>query len=136
MKKIHKSKISYSFLLTLFLLVVILGYQPLISEVDWYIIVIIFSPVILVAITFNSIKYIIQQDQLIIKSGFFTNKQIKITSIRKIVKTKNIVSAPAASFDRLEIIYNKFDSVEISPINKEKFIDDLLEIHPNIEIKV
>src|SRR5690606_36963699 len=85
--------------------------------------------------TFNSIKYIIQHDELIIKSGFFTNKRIKITSIRKIVETTNIISAPAASFDRLEIIYNTYDSIEISPSNKQNFIDDLLAIHSNIEIK-
>jgi len=135
MKKIHKSKISYGFILIVFLLIGILGYQPLTSGVDWYIIVILFSPVILVAMTFNSIKYNIQHDELIIKSGFFTNKRIKITSIRKIVETTNIISAPAASFDRLEIIYNTYDSIEISPSNKQNFIDDLLAIHSNIEIK-
>ena len=44
-------------------------------------------------------------------------------------------SAPANSFDRIEIIYNKFDSIIISPENKQQFIESLLVINPDIKVK-
>lgn len=44
-----------------------------------------------------------------------------------------MLSSPALSLDRLEVFYNKFDSVIISPQNKEDFIVALQNINPAIE---
>jgi len=52
--------------------------------------------------------------------------------IRKIEETNNPLSAPALSIDRLEIHFNKFDSLLISPKNKKDFIADLQQINPEI----
>ena len=48
------------------------------------------------------------------------NTNIDIKSIRKIIETYNPLSSPAASIDRLEIFYNKFDSILISPKDKKE----------------
>ncbi|WP_428663382.1 PH domain-containing protein [Runella sp.] len=41
-----------------------------------------------------------------IKSGLFFSKSLEINSIKKIVETRNPISSPALSLDRIELIYN------------------------------
>lgn len=80
--------------------------------------------------------YQIEHGALRIKSGFIINKLIAINSIRKIHKSNSLFSSPAASLDRLEIFYNKYDSILISPKDKEEFLAQLRNINPAIEIHV
>ena len=88
--------------------------------------------VIVFPIVFNTC-YTISNNILKIKSGFLLNRSIPIESIKKIVPCHTILSAPALSFDRLEVFYNQYDSVVISPENKDDFIADLQKINPAIE---
>jgi hypothetical protein len=88
--------------------------------------------VIVFPIVFNTC-YTISNNILKVKSGFLLNRSIPIESINKIVPCHTILSAPALSFDRLEVFYNKYDSVVISPENKDDFIADLQNINPAIE---
>jgi hypothetical protein len=67
---------------------------------------------------------------------FIVNDRIDISKIRKIEKTSSILSSPALSLDRIAVRYNKFDEVYISPKEKQNFLNDLLQINPNIEVKV
>lgn len=79
-------------------------------------------------------NYTIRGDgSLKVRCGFFVNILIDINLIRKIEATKSVLSSPALSLDRLEVFYNKFDSVIISPQNKEEFIAQLQNINPAIE---
>jgi hypothetical protein len=55
----------------------------------------------------------------------------KITSVKR---TRNPLSSPALSTDRLEIKYGKWDFVLISPKNEERFCEILLEKNPQIMI--
>lgn len=52
--------------------------------------------------------------------------------MKKISKSSSIISSPAASFDRIEITYGKFDELIISPKHKLKFAADLQKINPNL----
>lgn len=81
---------------------------------------------------FRNTYYKIDDSQLYIKSGFIYNSVIDINLIRKVNRTYNILSAPSLSFDRIEIHYNKFDTVIISPENKEDFVKELKKINPQI----
>ena len=69
-----------------------------------------------------------------VKCGLFVNMVIDIDSIRKIEYTRSVLSSPALSMDRIEIFYNKFDSVIVSPDKKLEFIAELQSINPAIEI--
>jgi len=80
--------------------------------------------------------YQIDGNKLQIKSGFIVNKLIAIDSIRKIQKSNSLFSSPAASLDRLEVFYNKYDSVLISPKYKQEFLAELRKINPAIEINI
>ena len=134
MNKIYKSKIGWE-------LIVILG-------VTFGTIAIVMAcsgdyvPLFLNVILFLAIGYVlwkteytISKTNLNVKSSFLVNEDIAILSIRRIEETYNPISAPAASIDRLEIFYNKFDSILISPKDKKGFIADLLRINPNIDVK-
>ena len=79
------------------------------------------------------IRYTVSDDILTvscctIKSGF-----CKINDIESITATRNMISAPASTLDRLEIKLNS-GSMIISPKNKEQFM--ALLIKENSQIKV
>lgn len=124
------------------------------SKVDWWlvgIIIIVFAyPIIdgilskqyalsftmlailvLIGIMFSKIKYVIVGN--VLKIWWI---KVEIQSIRKIYKTRNPLSSPALSLDRIAIVYNKFDEVLISPKNKKEFIDELLKINPAIVVEI
>jgi len=83
---------------------------------------------------FMNTYYVIEGQKLRIKCGLFFSETIEITSIKRISPTRLMMSAPAVSLDRLEILYNKFDSVLISPKDKEDFLQQLSQINPKIEV--
>jgi hypothetical protein len=85
---------------------------------------------------FLKTAYIIDNNQLKIKCGFFSFKPIDIHTIKEVSKTKSIMSSPAPSFDRIEIKYGKFDSILISPKDKHHFVKDLMEVNSNIQSKI
>jgi len=78
--------------------------------------------------------YVIGDGILTVKCGFLVNKKIEIATIRKIAETRNPISSPALSLDRLEIFYNKFDSILVSPEDKAGFIALLKSMNNGIEV--
>lgn len=80
--------------------------------------------------------YTIENNKLKIKCGIFSYKPIEIDKIKEVSKTKNIISSPAPSFDRIEIKYGKFDKIIISPKGKLNFANDLVAVNPNIKNNV
>lgn len=51
------------------------------------------------------------------------------------METKSPLSSPATSLDRLEIMYNKNESIIISPKDRTGFINELKTINPGIEVE-
>lgn len=134
--KTYKSKISIGLVLFLLLLFGGIGFKVLSESFDFLSVLLFISPLLFIAYIFTSIKYIIKDTTLIVKAGFSMNRKIDISSIRKIEATNNIISSPAASFDRLEIFYKTYESIIVSPKNKDEFLSDLTRINPKIEIKL
>lgn len=85
---------------------------------------------------FSTTFYTVERDILKIKSGFFYNQSIPIASIKKIESTRNPLSAPALSLDRLEIRYGTWDSVLVSPRDQRAFARHLKEVNPYIELNL
>lgn len=84
---------------------------------------------------FLATYYVVDRGMLTIHGGWlYKRKKIPVASIRKIEETRTFISAPAPSLDRLEIFYNKFDSVVISPEDKAGFIAELTRLNPEIEV--
>jgi len=78
--------------------------------------------------------YTIEGDVLSIKSPLILPINITIDSIKKIQESRDPMSSPAGSLDRLEIIYGETDRVLISPKCKKEFLQHLQELKPGIEI--
>jgi hypothetical protein len=84
---------------------------------------------------FSTACYQIIGDQVRIKSGLLFDKTIPIGSITKIIETRNALSSPALSLNRLLLKYNRFDYILISPEDRPHFIADLLIVSQNIEVQ-
>lgn len=59
---------------------------------------------------------------------------VQIQDIKLVIKAKRSFAAPALSMDRIQITSGRFDVVSISPINKQAFIDKLLEVNAKINV--
>ena len=131
--KIFKSKIDWWFGLIL-VYPIFLSITALL-EGEWIGLLGLAGVVGFILILSKTTQYIINENQLIVKSTWIVNQRIDISKITKIEKSNSILSSPALSLDRLLVRYNKYDEVLISPKEKKEFIDELLKINPNIEIK-
>lgn len=76
-------------------------------------------------------KYIIEEDDLLIKSGPYKYK-IKISEITYINMTRKTVSTPSLLFGRIEIKSENNYIVTSPPNNKISFLKLLKEKNPNI----
>ena len=113
----YPSKVSYGLLLVVF----VVFFSPLIlnltkNEINLNLILIsLFLIIIFGLIThmFFKLEYIIEENKLKIKCGFFTYKPIEIKDIKEITKSNSIISSPAASCDRIEINYGTWEELII-----------------------
>lgn len=140
MIKTYKSKISIGLFLFANLPLIATVFLPFIFEegkdAKITMLLIILPILIFVNYTLLSNRYIIHQNKLEIKGGVLYRLSIDISQIKKIEKSNSLWSSPAASLDRLEILYNKWDSVLISPEGKEDFVSQLKQINPDIIVKL
>lgn len=132
-KTVYYSKIGVSIILIL--LVLIGGVAVLLMAQEmWMGLIPLFLVSAYIAHLFLNTYYIIDGQKLRIRCGFFVNRTIDISNIRKVIPSRLIMSAPAVSLDRLEIVYNRFDNVLVSPKDKEGFVRQLSQINPYIEV--
>ncbi len=73
---------------------------------------------------FISTKYIVENKDLKITSGPFS-WVIPIQSITSIQESQNALTSPALSFDRLEITYGENKVINISPADKNEFMQTM-----------
>lgn len=132
--KVYKSKLGLELIIPLAFIFGTILYMSVRDE-KWIALSIILLTISFIFHVFVSIKYTIEKENLNIKCGFFINQNIDIKTIYKISETYNPLSSPAGSIDRLEIKYNKFDSVLVSPKDKSGFIRSLKLINPVIQVQ-
>ena len=93
---------------------------------------------ILIAVTFFTTYYEIQENVVLV-SMFFYKTKIKISEIRTIKYSNSMMKTnfykPGFHHKGIEIVYHKYDDIFISPEKRDQFIAKLLEINPNIPIK-
>ncbi|WP_228550224.1 PH domain-containing protein [Salinibacillus xinjiangensis] len=77
--------------------------------------------------------YRVERGVIKVRSGPFKST-IKIGEIKKLSKTKSPFSAPALSIDRLEILYGKYNIMNISPKNEYEFVQLLVTKNPRIQL--
>ena len=132
--KIYKSKIGLELVIPL---IIVLGVTSVLMVLKsaWPGLVIDFAVIVFLWYTFTNTFYTIRDKHLTVKCGFFVNETINIDSIKSLKETRNPLSSAAASLDRIEVSYNKYDSFLISPKEKLEFIRHIQSINPNVEVK-
>lgn len=128
--KVYRSKVDWWLIIVIFIVFCYPMIEGILSK-DYVMFSVSFGILALVFLMFKSIKYKIDGEQLQI---WWT--KIDIKTIRKVYSTNNPLSSPALSLDRIAVVYNKYDEVLISPKEREAFIQELLKINPNIEVKL
>jgi hypothetical protein len=129
-----KSKIGLEFVIPVFTLLTVLFFVMLYNRVWVGLLIILVSSAFIIHL-FLTTRYTIDKKALVIRQGFFIKIEVDIQKIRKISSTDIALSSPATSIDRLEIVYNNFDSVIISPKDKSGFVEHLKKINPDIDVR-
>jgi hypothetical protein len=132
-KTVYRTKIGWELVVLLMVVLVPQVVMAIFNPVSLYGLLALGGVAIVIAITAAKTTYTVEGENLTVKSGVFYNKTISINTIRKVVETRNPLSSPAASLDRIEIFYNKFDTIILSPKEKAEFLNHLLQINPQIE---
>ena len=130
--KTYKSKIDVWLVVLFYVMMLLPTLVALIDMFSWIMVALDVLLLGFVSIILFNTKYIIDGELLYIKCGFLPKEKCFIPQIVKIKNTHNIISAPAISLDRIEIRLNNRQRLIISPLDKEKFINHLRAINPNI----
>lgn len=128
----YRAKPGIKFILPVAIILSGFGFIVVYNKI-WIGLVIIFILASFITHMLLTTYYQIEDRVVRIKSGFLFNKTIPIESIRKITGTKNDPDPAATSAGRLEIMYNKNDSIVISPKDKMGFLNELKNKNPGIE---
>ena len=76
-----------------------------ITEPDAVMILITALMILLLVVLFFGTRYVIDGEELIIYGGIY-KKRVPIKQIKSLRPTKNLISAPAMSLDRIEIMFD------------------------------
>lgn len=131
----YRSKIGLEIVIPISVVIVLTASLMVYHQI-WLGLINVFLLALFIGHMFLTTYYVIADKHLVIRCGFLYHKKVDIETIRKISGTNLALSSPATSLDRMEILYNKFDIVLISPKDKEGLLKQLLEINPSIEIKI
>jgi hypothetical protein len=136
MKKIYHSKIGLEIVIPMVLILGSVGVLIFFKDPSGIGLAVLSALLLWIAHMFTTTTYTIDQNKLMITSGFLYHKTIDIHTIKRITETNIPISSPAASLDRLEINCGKSGSVIISPKLKMAFIKDIQMLNPNIEVRL
>ena len=81
-------------------------------------------PLVIVAWIVCTTDYTFDGDHFLVRSGPFRWK-VPLAKIDEVKPSRTLASSPALSLDRLEIRFNRYDAVVISPVRREDFLAEL-----------
>ena len=130
---VFKSKVDI-WMAIIFIFVPISMIYGVITEPSAVLLLVTAFIIVLLCILFFGTKYVIEKEELIVYGGIY-KKRIPIKQIRSLRPSKNPLSAPAMSIDRIEITFDPhIQVILISPKERELFVKKLLEINPSITL--
>ncbi|KAF0200688.1 MAG: hypothetical protein FD170_3303 [Bacteroidetes bacterium] len=74
-------------------------------------------------------------DGLTVICGLFYRKTFDLKQLKSIKYTSNPLSSPALSLRRLELKFENFETIMISPESREDFIAEIHKYKPEVEVK-
>ena len=145
MRIVFKSRISILLTLTVCLAILTpFGFLVRQVFVDYSFAVILSLIIVSILILFVGfiwfgIRYIIDNDKVVFKTGFFNSGEIEISKIVSIKRSYLALSSNAVSLKRLRCDLkkgSKFPYLLISPANENLFLKTLKDINSSIEIDI
>ena len=131
---VFKSKVDI-WMAIIFIFVPISMIYGVITEPSAVLLLVTAFIIVLLCILFFGTKYVIEKEELIVYGGIY-KKRIPIKQKRSLRPSKNLLSAPAMSIDRIEITFDPhIQVILVSPKERELFVKKLLEINPSITVK-
>lgn len=127
MRVVYKSKVDVWLLALVYGLSVLSAMPALYVGFSWIALIVLLFIVSFITLLVFGIKYVIEGELLYIHYSCFHVETVNINKITRISATRNPISAPAASIDRICIEYDN-GTVVISPKDKETFIRQLCEM--------
>ena len=85
-----------------------------------------------IAWIFATTSYRFAERELVVKSGPL-RVRVPFDKILRVTRTRSVLSAPALSLQRLEIVYEKHRTVVISPQDEARFLATLRERAPSAD---
>ena len=121
---------TISTFLPLVVAIAILFYDP------WYL-ALIMLPVLgwTLPIYFRTSYTIHDINQLTVVCGLLYKKTFNINDIEGIRQSNNAISSPALSLKRLELTFKSKETLLISPVEQDRFIQVILGINPGILVE-
>jgi hypothetical protein len=135
MKTIYTSKIGLELAIPITLAFVIPIIYGLTQKQTMVAVIFLTVAYAFIAHLFITTKYTVHNHTLIVSCSFLYKKVIDIHAIQQVIETNNPLSSAATSLDRLEIKFNKQQSILISPKLKKEFVTHIVAINPTIEVK-
>lgn len=129
---VYRSKIGLEILLPIAVILGVTFYLHIIHTV-WVGLIINSLVLIFIIYLYVNTSYVIDDKKLVVKAGFLFNQTILVEEIKCVSRTKNPLSSPALSLDRIQLSYGNSKSIIVSPKNKNAFVDHLQQINPNIK---
>lgn len=108
-------------------------YQSTFVQTNLFGIVIMVVMVYLLGTIWFNTRYKIEHDTLQISYGLI-KKTINIQEIKSIRNTTNPFVAPSLSVHRIEINYEKYKTIQISPKDRQAFVEALQQKNPYIQL--
>jgi len=120
------------------LLLALAGVLAAAASVDdpavWIGVVAVLAVGALVAWLFASTRYVLAGRELVVRSGPF-RWRIDLATVQSVKPTRNPLSSPALSLDRLDIRYGAGKFLLVSPAERDRFLAALARAEPALERK-
>lgn len=100
----------------------------------WGVFGILLAATAFVAWLWTTTEYLLDERELLVRAGPF-RWRIPVAEIREVKPTRNPLSSPALSLDRLEIRYGQRGFLLISPEDRERFFRSLGLQAPHLEVR-
>lgn len=114
----------------------IVSFGMLLIEFSWIVLAVALCYFFIVGDAMFGITYKISDNKLQVRSGIFSKDNYDIRDLVEIAPSTSWESAPAASLDRIKLVFKGSAYVIVSPQRKSDFINHLRSVKPDVKVSV
>lgn len=131
--KVFRSAVSWWLFGPVLALQLGLLFDALMRGVPWPAALALVGSLVVVGSLLITTRYTLTADALLVRSSIF-RWRVPLATIERVYPTRNPLSSPALSLNRLAIRYGRFGYLLISPEDRAAFVGALLARNPAIRV--